>query len=521
MALTPQTPGVFIQEVNAFPNSVVTVATAVPAFIGYTSRADYQGKSYVRKPVRINSLYDYLIFFGAMTDGPAPVAAPDLQQYTPIYHVVPAQAAGEVVLGGKPFDVLPDSGSIYYLYNSIKLFYQNGGGTCFVISAGLMGKPTGQTVPPDAPLVNPHVLLADLDEGLQLAAQEPEVTMIVIPDAVLMKEADYATLMTNVLDQCGELQSRVAIMDVYGGEAPDPQTYLDTEIRNFRGDVGLKNLQYGIAYFPFLKTTIVQDADINCLNLGGAKELIAVLPNSGVEPLQSILGQIADPPATNVPSATQLENALLVASAEYQQLHKLALGKINTLPPSGAIAGVYTAVDNSQGVWKAPANVSLVAVTDTTLKITDADQGPLNVDALTGKSINTIRFFPGVGVLVWGARTLDGNSQDWRYVSVRRTVIMIEQSVKQAIAAYVFQPNTAVTWSAVESMINSFLTTIWSQGGLAGATPAAAFGVAVGLGTTMTADDILNGIMRVTVRVAITHPAEFIVITVSQRMQIS
>jgi len=521
MALTLQTPNVYIQEVNAFPNSVVAVATAVPAFIGYTYRADYKGNSYLKKAVQINSLQDFLIFFGAMTDDTPPVAAPDLRQHAPIYHAVASKGSGEVVLGGKPFDLLPDSGSIYYLYNSIKLFYQNGGGTCFVVSVGLMGNPTGKTVALNAPLVNPNVQYADLYAGLQIAAQEQEVTMLVIPDAVLMKESDYATLMQNVLGQCGELQSRVGLMDVYGGEAPDQDTYLDTEILNFRANVGMNNLDYGVAYFPFLKTTIVQDTDINFLNLGGATELAAVLPNSGVEPLKTILSKIQNPPTANPPSATLLQDALLNASDDYGSLLHHVLDKINTLPPSGAMAGVYTAVDNSQGVWKAPANVSLTAVTDTTLKLTDATQGPLNVDALTGKSINAIRLFPGFGVIVWGARTLDGNSQDWRYVNVRRTVIMIEQSLKLAIKAYVFAPNTAATWSLVDSMITSFLTTVWSQGGLAGATAAAAFDVAVGLGKTMTPEDILDGIMRVTVRVAVSHPAEFIVITVSQKMQTS
>ena len=209
----------------------------------------------------------------------------------------------------------------------------------------------------------------------------------------------------------------------------------------------------------------------------------------------------------------------MAASDDYNQIHDHVLTKINTLPPSGAMAGVYATVDNSLGVWLAPANVSLTAVTDVTLQITDQSQGSLNVDPVTGKSINAIRRFPGFGVMVWGARTLDGNSQDWRYVNVRRTVIMIEQSIKLALRAYVFAPNVSNTWSLIQSMITSFLTGVWSQGGLAGSTAAAAFEIAVGVGITMTPDDILNGILRVAVRVAVTHPAEFIVITVSQKQQ--
>jgi hypothetical protein len=95
----------------------------------------------------------------------------------------------------------------------------------------------------------------------------------------------------------------------------------------------------------------------------------------------------------------------------------------------------------------------------------------------------------------------------------------IEQSVKLAARAYVFEPNDANTWSAVKSMICSFLTRVWKEGGLQGASAADAFQVDVGLGSTMTADDLLNGFMRVSIMVAVVHPAEFIVITFEQQAQ--
>jgi len=143
------------------------------------------------------------------------------------------------------------------------------------------------------------------------------------------------------------------------------------------------------------------------------------------------------------------------------------------------------------------------------------------VDVMAGRSINVIRPFPGVGTLVWGARTLDGNSQDWRYINVRRTLIMIEQSLKLATRAYVFEPNDASTWITVKSMFTNFLINLWKQGALAGAVPEQAFDVQIGLGATMTPTDILDGIMRITVKVAVVRPAEFIVITFQQQQQLS
>ncbi|MCB0611109.1 MAG: phage tail sheath family protein, partial [Lewinella sp.] len=145
------------------------------------------------------------------------------------------------------------------------------------------------------------------------------------------------------------------------------------------------------------------------------------------------------------------------------------------------------------------------------------DQAGLNVDAVSGKSINAIRFFNGRGVLVWGARTLDGNSQDWRYINVRRTMTMIEQSAMHAVKAYVFEPNDANTWSAVKIMLDNFLTGLWQAGALQGAKSSDAFAVQIGLGSTMTALDVQNGLMRVNLMLAVVHPAEFIVLTLEQQ----
>jgi phage tail sheath protein FI len=154
------------------------------------------------------------------------------------------------------------------------------------------------------------------------------------------------------------------------------------------------------------------------------------------------------------------------------------------------------------------------------VNLDDKEQENLNVP-IDGKAINAIRTFPGKGVLVWGARTMDGNSQDWRYISVRRTVSMIELSIKYAAEVFVFQPNNSSTWSNLKAMITNFLTNMWYAGALAGASPESSFSVDVGLGSTMTSVDILDGYMRVSVKIAVTRPAEFIVITFEQQMQTS
>jgi len=215
---------------------------------------------------------------------------------------------------------------------------------------------------------------------------------------------------------------------------------------------------------------------------------------------------------------TTLDKTLRAISPVYNNILLAVKKRLNLLAPSAAMAGIYTLVDNSRGVWKAPANVSLNSVVSPTVNISNESQEDLNVTT-AGKSINAVRIFIGEGTLVWGARTLDGNSLDWRYINVRRTMIMLEESIKLASKAYVFEPNVANTWVTIKSMIRNFLTGIWKRGGLAGASPDDAFGVFCGLGETMTPDDILEGILRVTVLVALSRPAEFIEITFQQQMQ--
>jgi len=172
-------------------------------------------------------------------------------------------------------------------------------------------------------------------------------------------------------------------------------------------------------------------------------------------------------------------------------------------------------------VWKAPANVSLALVSSTTATITNYDQESMNVDVVAGKSVNAIRPFTGKGVMVWGARTLDGNSNEWRYINVRRFFNMVEESVQKSTYWAVFEPNDKNTWVKVRAMIENYLILKWKDGALAGAKPDDAFFVRVGLGETMSPDDVLNGMMIIEIGMAAVRPAEFIVLKFSHKMQTS
>jgi phage tail sheath protein FI len=189
------------------------------------------------------------------------------------------------------------------------------------------------------------------------------------------------------------------------------------------------------------------------------------------------------------------------------------------LPPSGAIAGIYAMVDRTRGVHKAPANVSLNSVTGLSHQIDSSEQEGLNVDTNAGKSVNAIRAFVGKGILVWGARTLAGNDNEWRYIPVRRFFNMVEESVKKSTYWAVFEPNDANLWAKVKGMIDNYLFLKWRDGALAGAVPKDAYFVKVGLGLTMTPQDILEGRLIVEIGMAVVRPAEFIILRFSHKMQ--
>ena len=520
---TIKSPGVYINEINAFGNSVVPVATAVPAFIGYTPQAMYEGKSYTNVPTKISSFSDFQTIF--CYPDPAPPADP-AQQYSPQYYLVEQKEEPEkgdyMMIGSSYYSILPDPNTIYYLYNSVRLFYENGGGDAYIVSVGTYGPASGKPTDPGDLVVNPNVQLGDLQNGLAKLKNEQEPTMYICPEATLLSVANNGTLMQSMLLQCTEMMTAVALFDVIGGAAPDPIMYMN-DIETFRENTGAQGLDFGAAYYPFVGTTIMQTTEINYNNLfgGDTKQLDALL-NPATAPndqASTILTNIQNSP--DALTATQYNNSLIAASPTYSTIISHVLDDLNMMPPSGGMAGVITTTDNEVGPWQAPANTSMVGAASLPIKLSESDQAPLNVDAVSGKSINAIRFFNGIGILIWGARTLDGNSQDWRYLSVRRTMIFLEQSCKLAAQAYVFEPNTKNTWEAVKSMISSFLTDIWKEGGLQGAKAADAFSVDCGLGSTMTSEDILNGFMKVTIKVAVVRPAEFIVLTFQQQMATS
>ncbi len=363
------------------------------------------------------------------------------------------------------------------LYHHMHLYFANGGGKCYIVSLGKCPK-------------NSKGKPEHYKQALAELEKEDEPTIIVMPEAASMPSVACYDVYKTALQQAAKLMDRFVILDVCEGEK---------EIENFRNGVGNENLMFGAAYYPFLKTSIPTYSKVKNENIV-FKEITAV-----------------DKEGRKTKGVTNSEIA--PGNMDRQKMIQKIKEVTQVMSPSAAIAGVYASVDASRGVWKAPANVSLNMVTGVRKKITHEEQGELNIDPTGGKSINAIRVFAGKGIMVWGARTLAGNDNEWRYVPTRRFYNTVEESVKKATEQFVFEPNDKNTWVQVKSMIENFLTNLWRQGALMGATPTDAFFVKVGLGDTMTMDDILNGIMSVEIGLAVVRPAEFIILKFSHKLQ--
>lgn len=189
----------------------------------------------------------------------------------------------------------------------------------------------------------------------------------------------------------------------------------------------------------------------------------------------------------------------------------IGLGKNPTklIPPSGHIIGAYARTDNSVGVWRAPAgtDVKLLGTVGLEYNMSDEEQ-----DMLNPISINCIRAFDGEGICVWGARTL--SKGEYKYIPVRRTVMFIEGSLKANMLWTVFKPNDERLWGMIKSAVDSFLTTIWAQGGLKGTSTSEAFFVKCDAELN-TPDVIDQGRTFVDIGLAPQKPAEFIIFRLS------
>lgn len=458
-------PGIYIEEIFNQPVTIKSVATAIPVFIGYTQKARLmETGDLLNVPFRIASVDEYEYYFGIA----------DFEKGIEITFEIDDD---NVVAVGT---INQNTSSHYLMYYWLQLFFINGGGACYIASVG--------TYSHDG-VIKP----GDLTTGLEAAKNIDEITLLLFPDSVNVESyQDYYSIYEKAMRQCEELQDRFTILTVFHSDDDISAWKSDAALLRSSLDLDAKYLQYAAAYFPRLYTSIPFNTK---------DELVKIVSNGAGD----LPGTLAE---------------LKLVNEGYYELGVNAIRQIEMrLPASPAVAGVYANTDKIKGVWKAPADVNIDAAIRPEYVLTQQEQEELNGEQSKGKYINVVRTFTGRGpAIIWGARTLADNDNEWRYISVRRYFNMVGESCKEATESFIFEPNNANTWSRVKMIIENYLVQQWQAGALMGTKAEQAFFVHVGLGTTMTQNDIENGDLIVEIGMAVMRPAEFIILRLSQKM---
>ncbi len=480
-----RSPGVYVEELSLLPPSIAEVESAVPAFVGYTQMAKLLANDdLLNTPTRIGSFGDYIQYFGGADMEVAADFKIDVTEYK-----TGTTTTGYAVV------VTPNTATLskHNLYYAVKHFYANGGGSCYITSVGKYDITT--------------VEKADLLRGLEMVGKEDTPTLLVVPEAVKLASInDFNEVNQAMLSQASSMKDRFALMDTYQTTSPKTSSSVVADvtasITAIPTDGSIR--RYGAMYYPFFETTY---------NYTTTLDTLIVTTHSVV--IDGAAGVDGDKDGTTLGSFKGTASALYAAiKTEFEKHHVI-------LPPSAAMAGIITRTDNERGYWKAPANTGVLNVVKPVVSVARAEHDLLNINSDTGKSVNAILSMPGYGTVVMGARTLDGNDNEWKYINVRRFFSIVEESVKKSTNWVIFEPNTASTWTKVQAMIENYLFTKWRDGALAGAKPEQAFFVRVGLGKTMNSADILEGRMIVEIGMAVARPAEFIILRFEQMLQTS
>jgi phage tail sheath protein FI len=498
------TPGVYVEEVPSASKPIEGVGTAVAAFVGLTPGGP------VNTAMRISNWTQFAKIFG------------DPQN--------------------------PDNGPFMegaYLAHSVYGFFQNGGSLCWVVRVGGEdGVPAPRAALPAATDKGVEaaraVALEGVDEPVKVElSEEPSAAESKNGDATykLVVEAgeereEYSGLSlkkgrSNLATKVNASSKLIKIEET-GASLPEtrlaegtytlsPPTISAEKIEpaSFEGDVASRRGMGGLA--PLDEVTMLVMSDLMTLN-GDGKELrdlqgkmIAHCENAGDRMA------ILDSPPNMLPQEVlewRMETAgydSKMAAFYYPWIEVMdPLSKRPMMvPPSGHIAGLWSRVDDTRGVHKAPANEVLMGANGLAFQVTHAEQGGLNK-----VGINCIRAFPGRGIRVWGARTLSSDPE-WRYINVRRLFNFISESIMVGTQWSVFEPNDETLWTSLNISVSNFLTRVWRSGALFGTTPDEAFYVKCD-SETNPPEVIEAGQVVCEVGIAPVKPAEFVIFRLSQ-----
>lgn len=510
MAITPTYPGIYIVELPSNSHPITAAPTSVTVFVGYTHPFKTNPANW-NKAVEIFSFTDYEREFGGLytsgvieshvayavsqffLNGGADAYVVALQ---PSYYDASGNSQGVITAASvqvgpvafialEPIDLIPLTVTV----NNVQSVLQPNDTADVLVSYGSRGE-TYRKVNLGG-LNNPNFIVNRINgiSGLITVATPPNQSFVAVGQAALQNPPGVQSNWT---------------------------AFSELDFANvFEQDSSLDK----VPIFNLLLTPGVADNGIWSEALAFCERKLAFV--------------ILDPPVQDSADGYGLANLPLIGDDiqgstvpkstngamyfPYLQSGDPLTGNVLDLPPSGSVAGMFATTDNNRGVWKAPAGLqttilNTIGVVDTG-RMTDARQGTLNP-----LGVNCLRDFPGIGTVIFGSRTLVTENpafEEWRYVSVRRMALFLEQTLRNNLTWVVFEPNDDPLWVAIRTSIESFMLSLFHQGAFQGDTPSQAFQVLCD-STTTTQQDIDNGIVNIVVAFAPLKPAEFVIIKIAQ-----
>jgi phage tail sheath protein FI len=533
MPITPTYPGIYIEEILSNSHTITAAPTSVTVFVGYTHPFKTRSHNY-GEAVQIFSFTDYEREFGGLFN--VDWLADDVGRAV-FQFFANGGAVAWVVALQPAFHLLASDTTTALAPPSLRLATSLTDGIVFTGREPVDGyhpltvsitnlKATTGTAPLD---------LADITIAYgQRVETFRRVTLNPSPPA-----ADASNTLEKRLGTTSEpVSSLVTVGPPDGGAYPTAwpcalgPTPLDTNLPTnpfttfspgdftdaFEADKALDK----IAIFNLLATPGIFDPAVVSVALAFAERKLAFMicdpPADAVADTTGFpLPMIGDIMADGVPGRIIPKSTNGAVYFPHLVSSDPATGSALAIPPSGFVAGVIAREDTNRGVWKAPAGYE--ALVRNTLgvvpsgRMTDPRQGTLNPIG-----VNCLRMLPGVGTVVFGARTLVAANpafQQYRYVPVRRMALFLEQSLLQSLGWVIFEPNDVPLWVSIKTTIDNFMVGLFNQGAFQGTTPSQAFQVSCDA-TTTTPDDQANGVVNIVVAFAPLKPAEFVIIKIAQ-----
>jgi phage tail sheath protein FI len=534
MPITPTYPGIYIEELPSSTHAITAAPTSITVFVGYTHPFKTNQANW-DKAIELFSFTDYQREFGGL--------------YT--------------------------SGVIEsHVAYAVNQFFLNGGADAYVVAIPPHFYDMSTDPPTDKQAVAPATLEVGGPNGITFTAREPidlvpmTVTINNLSSSSALSPNDTADISISYGSQAetfrkvnlkrGDpnfIETRIGVQDNAVSQlvtvsptnaAAYPATFsainqVAIDYKAVAAGLGIPSYP-GAAWATFstkdFAPVFQQDSSLDKLSIFNLLVIPGVADNSiwsealtFCERKQAFL--VLDPPVqdsadgdgpnqlpligNDIQGATVPKSTNGALYFPYLRSNDPMTSAVLELPPSGFVAGIYALTDVNRGVWKAPAGLETTVRNTTGVvergQMTDLRQGTLNP-----LGVNCLRDFPGIGTVVWGARTLVTDNlafEQWRYVPVRRMALFLEQTLYRNLGWVVFEPNDEPLWIAIRTSIESFMLSLFHQGAFQGDKPSQAFQVKCDSSTT-TQQDIDNGIVNIIVAFAPLKPAEFVIIKIAQ-----